>query len=252
MEREGISGGENRPEGGVAGLEAQTEPVNQRAGAKRLPSLQLTGAERSEFREAPVIRRGTTGAQRESREAPGVRHGATGGQAESREAPAVRRGTTGAQRESREAPGVRRGATGARRRESREAPGARRGTTGRRTYQQRIGQLAEDIAAEFLRARGLQILERNYRRRLGEIDIIARDGDVLIIAEVRTRASNRYGGAAASVDGRKQQRLVRAAGQLLQQRKDFAHLRARFDVLVVSEIGAASPKVDWLQHAFLT
>jgi putative endonuclease len=235
MEREGISGGENRPEGGVAGLEAQTEPVNQRAGAKRLPSLQLTGAERSEFREAPVIWRGTTGAQAESSEAQTVRRGTTGGQAEFREAPAVRRGTTGAQR-----------------RESREAPGARRGTTGRRTYQQRIGQLAEDIAAEFLRARGLQILERNYRRRLGEIDIIARDGDVLIIAEVRTRASNRYGGAAASVDGRKQQRLVRAAGQLLQQRKDFAHLRARFDVLVVSEIGAASPKVDWLQHAFLT
>jgi putative endonuclease len=124
--------------------------------------------------------------------------------------------------------------------------------TGRRTYRQRIGQRAEDIAAEFLRAQGLQVLERNYRRRLGELDIIARDGDVLIIAEVRTRASNRFGGAAASVDGRKQQRLVRAAAQLLQQRKDFSHLRVRFDMLAVSETVAGSPKVQWLQHVFLT
>ena len=124
--------------------------------------------------------------------------------------------------------------------------------TGRRTYRQRIGQRAEDIAADFLRAQGLEILERNYRRRLGELDIVARTGDVLIIAEVRTRATDRYGGAAASVDGRKQQRLVRAAAQLLQQRKDFSHLRVRFDVLAVSGIGADSPKVQWLQHVLLT
>jgi putative endonuclease len=124
--------------------------------------------------------------------------------------------------------------------------------TGRRTFQQRIGQRAEDVAADFLRTQGLEILERNYRRRLGELDIIARDGDVLVIAEVRTRSSNRYGGAAASVDGRKQQRLVRAAAQLLQQRKDFSHLRVRFDVLAVSEAGAGSARVQWLQHAFLT
>ena len=127
-----------------------------------------------------------------------------------------------------------------------------RKATGRRTYQQRIGQRAEDIAADFLRAQGLEILERNYRRRLGELDIIARDGDVLIVAEVRTRASDRYGGAAASVTGRKQQRLVRAAAQLLQQRRDFSHLRVRFDVLAVSRADAGSPKVQWLQHAFLT
>lgn len=124
--------------------------------------------------------------------------------------------------------------------------------TGRRTYQQRIGQRAEDIAADFLRRQGLQVLERNYRRRLGELDIVARDGDVLVIAEVRMRTSDRYGGAAASVDGRKRQRLVRAAVQLLQQRKDFSHLRVRFDVLAVSETAADSPKVQWLQHAFLT
>jgi putative endonuclease len=127
-----------------------------------------------------------------------------------------------------------------------------RAPSGRRTYRQVIGQRAEDIAVEFLRARGAEILERNFRRRLGELDIVARDGETLAIVEVRTRASNRYGGAASSVDFRKQQRIVRAAMQLLQQRKDLARMRVRFDVVVVAGIGSETPQVQWLRHAFLT
>ena len=124
--------------------------------------------------------------------------------------------------------------------------------TGRRTQKQLLGQAAENIAADFLRAQGLEILERNYLRRLGELDIVARDHDVLVIAEVRTRSSDRYGGAAASVDPRKQQRLIRTASQLLQQRKDLAQLRVRFDVVVVSEMEAGCGRVEWIRHAFLT
>lgn len=130
--------------------------------------------------------------------------------------------------------------------------GRSRRPTGRRTYRQRVGQRAEDIAAAFLRSKGLEVLERNFRRRLGELDVVARQGEVLVIAEVRTRASALYGGAASSVDFRKQQRLVRAAAQLLQQRKDLAHLRVRFDVVSVSAIDSEEPRVDWIQHAFLT
>ena len=129
---------------------------------------------------------------------------------------------------------------------------ASRKPTGRRTQQQLIGQRAENIAADFLRDQGLEILERNYLRRLGELDIVARGGDVLVIAEVRTRATNRYGGAAASVDSRKQQRLIRATTQLLQQRKYLSHLRVRFDVLAVSEMERQMPRIDWIRHAFLT
>jgi putative endonuclease len=73
---------------------------------------------------------------------------------------------------------------------------------------------------------------------------------VLVIAEVRTRSSNAYGGAAASIDGPKRRRIVRAAQQLLQQRKDLAALRVRFDVVIVSEPLTASPRVEWIQHAF--
>jgi putative endonuclease len=115
---------------------------------------------------------------------------------------------------------------------------------------QQSGRRAEDLAAEFLRARGCEILERNYRRRLGELDLIAREGGVLVIAEVRTRASGEWGGAAASVDRRKQQRITRAALQLLQQRPELARLPVRFDVLVVSDLSAAEPRIEWIRHAF--
>jgi len=117
---------------------------------------------------------------------------------------------------------------------------------------QHIGATAERIAAEFLEKQGLQILLRNYRRRLGELDIVARDGDVLVIAEVRTRSSETYGGAAASVDGWKRRRIVRAAQQLLQERKALARMRVRFDVIVVTEVGSVAPGVQWMKHAFET
>jgi putative endonuclease len=133
----------------------------------------------------------------------------------------------------------------------RPRPASRR-PTGRRTQKQLVGHAAENIAADFLRAKGLEILERNYLRRLGELDIVARDRDVLVIAEVRTRTSERYGGAAASVDARKQQRIIRAASQLLQRRKDLARLRVRFDVIAVSNIASEAPTIEWIQHAFLT
>ena len=113
-----------------------------------------------------------------------------------------------------------------------------------------LGDSAEEVAARFLRAQGFTIVLRNYRRRAGELDIIARTGDVLVIAEVRTRSKLTHGGAAASVGTRKQRRIVRASLQLLQQRRDLAELRARFDVLVVHEACGSQPRVEWIQNAF--
>lgn len=113
-----------------------------------------------------------------------------------------------------------------------------------------LGAAAEDIAAAYLAAQGASLLERNYRRRLGELDLIARHGDTLLIVEVRTRSSDAYGGAAASIDGLKRRRLLRAAAQLLQQRRDLARLAVRFDVIVVSGVEAAQPRIEWIRHAF--
>jgi putative endonuclease len=113
-----------------------------------------------------------------------------------------------------------------------------------------IGKNAEDLATEFLQGQGLEILTRNYRRRNGEIDVVARDGDVLLIVEVRTRSSERYGGAAASIDGWKCHKIVRATQQLLQQHAELARLRVRFDVIVVHEVSALKPRIEWIKHAF--
>ncbi|MGB6450395.1 MAG: YraN family protein [Steroidobacteraceae bacterium] len=114
----------------------------------------------------------------------------------------------------------------------------------------KIGAAAEDLAADYLVAQGMQLLFRNYRRRLGELDLVARQGEVLLIVEVRTRSSDAYGGAAASVDGLKRRRIVRAAQQLLQQHRELSKLRARFDVIVVSDLSTAKPRVDWIRGAF--
>lgn len=123
---------------------------------------------------------------------------------------------------------------------------------GRLSPRQQIGHSAEKIAAQFLARQGIEILQRNYLRRLGEIDIVARDGDSLLIVEVRTRASDRYGSAAASITFQKRRRIVRAAQQLLQQHKNLARLRARFDVVIVSDLQSGSPRIEWIKHAFET
>jgi len=118
------------------------------------------------------------------------------------------------------------------------------------TGRQASGQRAEELAAQFLRAQGLEILQRNYRRRLGELDIVARGEGVLVVAEVRSRASAAFGGAAASVGWRKRVRITRAAHALLQQHPELARLPVRFDVLLVNDPLGPAPRIEWLRQAF--
>jgi putative endonuclease len=77
------------------------------------------------------------------------------------------------------------------------------------------GARAEALAAAYLERQGLAIVARNFRTRLGEIDVIARDGPVLVFVEVRMRRSARFGGAAESITATKQARLVAAANVYL-------------------------------------
>ncbi len=117
--------------------------------------------------------------------------------------------------------------------------------SGRRTPAQAAGSAAEARAARYLAERGLAIVARNWRTRLGEIDLVARDGATLVFVEVRLRNDARFGGAAASVDARKRARIEAAARQYL------ARLRheppCRFDVVSVED-----GRVEWLQGAFET
>ncbi len=115
---------------------------------------------------------------------------------------------------------------------------------------QQIGRDAEEAAANFLAARQLHILFRNFRCRTGEIDIVAETSDgVVVIAEVRLRASNAYGGGAASVDWRKQRRIQRATCNLLARHPALARRALRFDVLDLAPEGAGY-RIEWIRQAF--
>lgn len=107
------------------------------------------------------------------------------------------------------------------------------------------GSLAENSACAFLESQGFTIVTRNFLRRVGELDIVARAGDLLVVAEVRTRASEQYGGAAASVDRGKQRRIASTAALLLQRHRELRQCRVRFDVIIVRD-----GSIEWLKHAF--
>lgn len=112
-----------------------------------------------------------------------------------------------------------------------------------------IGLLGEELALQHLKANGLKIIARNYRCKMGEIDLVMLDGPTLVLIEVRCRSSKDYGGAAASVDWAKQRRLVRAAEHLLMKRADLRRYPARFDVVAITT-GEPDTKIDWIKSAF--
>lgn len=100
------------------------------------------------------------------------------------------------------------------------------------------GAQAEALAAQFLQRHGLAILARNFRTRHGEIDLIARDGDTLVFVEVRLREHRGFGGAAASVTARKQQRIVTAARAYLARLPEEPP--CRFDAILLDRLDAAA------------
>lgn len=107
------------------------------------------------------------------------------------------------------------------------------------------GQTAEDIAASWLQGRGLRLLQRNFRCKAGEIDLVLRDGATLVFAEVRYRSSDAFGGAAASIDAKKRQRIVTAARYFL---VDKPEQPCRFDVILLDKLQPDA--VEWLRDAF--
>jgi putative endonuclease len=107
------------------------------------------------------------------------------------------------------------------------------------------GAEAEEQAARFLAERGLVVLARNYRTRQGEVDIVARDGVTLVFVEVRARSWSAFGGAAGSVDARKQRRIAAAARHfLLRLGQEPA---CRFDVLTLQ---GPAREPGWVRGAF--
>lgn len=107
------------------------------------------------------------------------------------------------------------------------------------------GDSAEQIAADWLQRQGLRVIERNFRVRGGEIDLICLHGDTTVFVEVRLRSHAGYGGAAASITPHKQRRLILAAHHWLQQHGERA---CRFDCVLLSDLEQPAP--EWIRDAF--
>lgn len=110
------------------------------------------------------------------------------------------------------------------------------------------GADAEQRAGAELQRRGLKLIAHNWRCPQGEIDLLMQDGDCLVVVEVRSRGRDDFGGAAGSVDRRKQRRLAAAIQAWLQQNPRHAEAPLRFDVYACE----AGGNDEWLQAAFTT
>jgi len=111
------------------------------------------------------------------------------------------------------------------------------------------GAQLELFARAQLENQGCKIIESNYLCKLGEIDIIAQDKDSLIFVEVRYRKKNAYGGAGASVDRKKQQKIIRTASLYLQKKNITNKVSCRFDVFAIQG-DSGRLTYDWIKDAF--
>ena len=110
-----------------------------------------------------------------------------------------------------------------------------------------LGRRCESLAAGYLIGKGLAIRERNFRLRLGEIDLICEDGATIVFVEVKARRSGQFGPGSAAVDGRKQRRIMAIAAIYMASR--FADRACRFDVVGVA-ITRGRPHIEHLIGAF--
>ncbi|MFA7293051.1 MAG: YraN family protein [Rhodocyclaceae bacterium] len=107
------------------------------------------------------------------------------------------------------------------------------------------GARAEALAATWLEQQGLTVVERNFRVRGGEIDLICRDGKTMVFVEVRLRRRSDFGGAGASITTSKRRRLVLAARHYLVRQPDAL---CRFDCVLMTALNATG--IEWMKNAF--
>jgi putative endonuclease len=115
---------------------------------------------------------------------------------------------------------------------------------GTRTPRQLSGDAAEDAALALLQSNGLRLVQRNYRARRGEIDLVMQDGEVLVYVEVRFRSDDGHGDGLDSVSASKRSRLINAARQYAQEHPPVARMAQRFDVVALGAGG-----LRWVRNA---
>ena len=117
-----------------------------------------------------------------------------------------------------------------------------------KTKRQKCGEQGEALAVKRLKKAGYRIIETNYRTRLGEIDIIAKDKDTLVFIEVKTRTSVHFGSPKLAITPKKQKKISMAALYYLKT-TDQSTARARFDVVTIIS-NRDAPQVEIIKNAF--
>jgi putative endonuclease len=112
------------------------------------------------------------------------------------------------------------------------------------------GRLWESRAAAFLEQQGLKLLARGYRCRLGELDLVMRDGPLIVVVEVRARSAAAYCSAAESIGPHKRRRIIQATRHLLMRHAAWQAAPIRFDVVAFDAIDDVEPRLRWIQNAF--
>jgi putative endonuclease len=115
-------------------------------------------------------------------------------------------------------------------------------------HRQSLGKRGEDVACAELEKRGYEILERRFRTRRGEIDIVARDAGVLVFVEVKARSDSNFGTPLEAVTWRKRQRLSQMAAAYLCHKR-LANVACRFDVISINEMQGAAT-IELVRSAF--
>jgi len=114
-----------------------------------------------------------------------------------------------------------------------------------------IGARFEKSAESFLRAQGIEPLQRNYRCRAGEIDLIMIDGDTIVFVEVRYRASTNFGDPLETITRAKQRKIARAASDFLAREPRYRNHPCRFDAIGITGAGR-NVEYNWIKDAFST
>ena len=117
------------------------------------------------------------------------------------------------------------------------------------TKRKKVGNQAEDQACQYLQNKGFTLVKRNFSTKAGEVDLIMDDNQTLVFVEVRYRKNANFGGAAASITPKKQQRIIKAA--LAYQQKYAPQSAMRFDVVAIEgDNEANAQKLNWIKSAF--
>ncbi len=112
-----------------------------------------------------------------------------------------------------------------------------------------FGKNNESLAAVYLKRQGYRILEQNYRTRMGEIDIIARDNETIAFVEVKSRSSAAFGNPKYAVTLQKQRKIAKIALQYLKSTRQ-SHVRARFDVVAIILNSGQDTSIELIKNAF--